>query len=681
MRGIVYTGEGVEVTDALEVRGPGPNEVQVRMPAAGVCHSDLSVIDGTIPFPAPAVLGHEGAGVVEAVGDEVRSVKPGDHVVIATLASCGACRACSTGHPTWCRSSLGQHLDAVHLQGGAGLQLRRRVGLRRGDGRQRGAGGAHPQGGAADVGLPHRLRRAHRRRRGAQPGQGAAGDTAAVFGVGGVGLNVIQGLRIAGATRIVAVDTVAAKEALGRQFGATHFVDAGAGDAAAAVRELVPADRESAAGALFPLGGVTWAFDCVGHPAVLRSALDCLDWGGNAVAIGIPPRGTEVAVDVNALAYVDRGLLGCRYGSARPHHDIPLMVDLYRSGLLHARRAGVADPPARALRRGGRRDACRAGGAGRAHVRLDTRHANVARGGGRGREGRAPGRGHRLAPVSPDPHHQQAPAAHLRPPHDRLGDRGGVSSGIDEIMLVTGGTHAGEFLRLLGNGHEFGIDRLSYAYQEQAGGIAEALGLAERFADGGPVLVMLADNVIERSIRPMVDAFRADPVGARILLSEVAEPEHLRHLGVPVFGDGRTGDRIEEKPEDPGLRLRRDRHLLLRRRRVRHHHDLVPSGRGELEITDVNNHYVGEGPDGLRRPRRVLGRRRRVDRGVLRRQRLRAAERRQHPRSRAARRADPGSVGGGSGRDLEPDPADALGDAGARRGRGWPGCRPPCPGR
>ena len=112
---------------------------------------------------------------------------------------------------------------------------------------------------------------------------------------------------------------MAAKEELGRQFGATHFVDASAGDAAAAVRALVPANRESAAGALFPLGGVTWAFDCVGHPAVLRSALDCLDWGGNAVAIGIPPRGTEVPVDVNALAYVDRGSarLPLRLGRAR----------------------------------------------------------------------------------------------------------------------------------------------------------------------------------------------------------------------------------------------------------------------------------------------------------------------------------------------------------------------------
>ena len=254
MRGIVYTGEGVEVTDALEVRGPGPNEVQVRMQAAGVCHSDLSVIDGTIPFPAPAVLGHEGAGIVEAVGDAVRSVKPGDHVVIATLASCGACRACSTGHPTWCKSSLGNISTPFTFKGEPAsnfaaasvfsevtvvsevqaVRIPKDIPL----------SSACLIGCGVLTGVGAVLNRAKVR----------PGDTAAVFGVGGVGLNVIQGLRIAGATRIVAVDTVAAKEELGRQFGATHFVDAGAGDAAAAVRELVPADRESAAGALFPLG-------------------------------------------------------------------------------------------------------------------------------------------------------------------------------------------------------------------------------------------------------------------------------------------------------------------------------------------------------------------------------------------------------------------------------------------
>ena len=161
----------------------------------------------------------------------------------------------------------------------------------------------------------------------------------------------------------------------------------------------------------------------------------------------------------------------------------------------------------------------------------------------------AGGTGSRLYPLT------RITNKHLLPIYDRpmiaWAIEAVVSSGIDEIMLVTGGTHAGEFLRLLGNGHEYGINQLSYAYQEQAGGIAEALGLAAHFAEGGPVLVMLADNVVERSIRPMVDAFRADPVGARILLSKVDEPEHLRHLGVPVFGDDGRVAHIDEKPEKP----------------------------------------------------------------------------------------------------------------------------------
>jgi glucose-1-phosphate thymidylyltransferase len=170
-----------------------------------------------------------------------------------------------------------------------------------------------------------------------------------------------------------------------------------------------------------------------------------------------------------------------------------------------------------------------------------------------------------------------------------------VNAGISELMIVTGGTHAGEFLRLLGNGHEFGIDRLSYGYQENPGGIAEALGLAERFADGEAALVMLADNVVERSIRPMVDAFRSDPTGARILLTEVDEPAHLRHLGVPALDESGKVRHIVEKPEDPpspfavtGIYCY-DAHVF----------DIIktlePSGRGELEITDVNNHYVSEG--------------------------------------------------------------------------------------
>jgi glucose-1-phosphate thymidylyltransferase len=170
-----------------------------------------------------------------------------------------------------------------------------------------------------------------------------------------------------------------------------------------------------------------------------------------------------------------------------------------------------------------------------------------------------------------------------------------VNAGIDQIMLVTGGTHAGEFLRLLGNGGRYGVSRLLYGYQDQAGGIAEALGEAENFVDGDPVLVMLADNVMERSIKPMVDAFRADPVGARILLTPVHEPEHLRHLGVPVLDEDGRVLRIEEKPEVPASNFGVTGIYGYDAGVFDVIRTLTPSGRGELEITDVNNHYVSEG--------------------------------------------------------------------------------------
>jgi glucose-1-phosphate thymidylyltransferase len=170
-----------------------------------------------------------------------------------------------------------------------------------------------------------------------------------------------------------------------------------------------------------------------------------------------------------------------------------------------------------------------------------------------------------------------------------------VKADVTEIMLVTGGTHAGEFLRLLGNGHEYGIDRLSYAYQEQAGGIAEALGLAERFVDSEQVVVMLADNVIEASLRSTVKAFEEQKRGARILLSEVGDPEHLRHLGVPELdGDG-TVRRILEKPETPPSPYAVTGIYFYDPDVFDVIGTLEPSGRGELEITDVNNWYVGQG--------------------------------------------------------------------------------------
>jgi len=169
-----------------------------------------------------------------------------------------------------------------------------------------------------------------------------------------------------------------------------------------------------------------------------------------------------------------------------------------------------------------------------------------------------------------------------------------VRAGIREIMVVTGGTHAGEFLRLLSNGDDHDVDLLCYAYQDRPGGIAEALGLTERFVGDDRVLVMLADNIFGKTIRPTVAAFMEQPKGARIVLSHVEEPAHLRHLGVPEIRDGKVV-RIVEKPVDPPSTYCVTGVYCYDPTVYSVISTLVPSGRGELEITDVNNHYVDAG--------------------------------------------------------------------------------------
>ncbi|MFL6269905.1 MAG: sugar phosphate nucleotidyltransferase [Actinomycetes bacterium] len=166
-----------------------------------------------------------------------------------------------------------------------------------------------------------------------------------------------------------------------------------------------------------------------------------------------------------------------------------------------------------------------------------------------------------------------------------------VGAGIDELMLVTGGTHAGEFFRLLGNGHEYGIDRLAYGYQEQAGGIAEALGLAERFVGGDKCCVMLADNIFEQSLRQIVENFERQERGGRIVLSEVEQQEHLRHLGVAAM-EGDRVTQIVEKPVTPPSNFAVTGVYFYDAQVWEMLPTLQPSGRGELEITDVNNWYV-----------------------------------------------------------------------------------------
>ena len=320
MRGIVFTGE-LEVHDDVEVRAPGDREVKVRIMRAGLCHSDVSVINGTIPFPPPVVLGHEGAGVVEEVGSAVTMVKPGDHVVLTTLGNCGQCEACDRGLPTHCRNAVG---------GGAGMG-RFTVGGK--DAFQFANTGVFSEytvvfetqcvvidkrvplesacliGCAVLTGTGAVLNRAK-----VQPG-----ESVAVIGAGGIGQSVIQGARLSSASRIVVIDANPNKEAAARQMGATDFIDAStAGDTVAALKDLLP-------------NGVDYAFECVGHPALIRQAVDMLDWGGSCVLLGVPKMGTEASFVVNTM-YNNKSILGCRYGAARPHYDIPLVVSFYLDG-------------------------------------------------------------------------------------------------------------------------------------------------------------------------------------------------------------------------------------------------------------------------------------------------------------------------------------------------------------
>ena len=201
----------------------------------------------------------------------------------------------------------------------------------------------------------------------------------------------------------------------------------------------------------------------------------------------------------------------------------------------------------------------------------------------------AGGKGTRLHPLT------RITNKHLLPIYDRpmvaYSVEALVKAGIDEIMLVTGGAHAGEFFRLLGDGSEYGVRRLLYGYQEREGGIAEALSIAGRFVGDDRAAVVLADNLFERSIRPAVESFAAQPRGARILLARVEDESHLRHLGVAEL-DGDRVARIVEKPEAPRSPYAVTGFYLYDASVFDVISRLKPSERGELEITDVNTWYV-----------------------------------------------------------------------------------------
>ncbi|WP_327429595.1 alcohol dehydrogenase catalytic domain-containing protein [Streptomyces sp. NBC_01236] len=315
MRGVIFDGERTQVVDDLEIRDPGPGEVLVAISAAGLCHSDLSVVDGTIPFPVPVVLGHEGAGVVEAVGVGVTHVQPGDHVSLSTLANCGACAECDRGRPTMCRKAIGMPQQPFARGGRPLYQFASNSAFAERTLVKAVQAVRIPQDipltSAALIGC------------GVLTGVGAVlnrarvdrGDNVLVIGTGGIGLNVIQGARLAGALTIVAVDSNPAKESVARQFGATHFLTS-----TEAVKDILPT-------------GAHHAFECVGRVELIRQAIDSLDRHGQAVLLGVPPATAEASFLVSSM-YLDKSILGCRYGSSRPQRDIALYAELYREGRL-----------------------------------------------------------------------------------------------------------------------------------------------------------------------------------------------------------------------------------------------------------------------------------------------------------------------------------------------------------
>jgi S-(hydroxymethyl)glutathione dehydrogenase/alcohol dehydrogenase len=312
------------VIEDIAIDKPAPREVLIRTGAVGVCHSDLHFINGTYTLPPPFVPGHEAAGVVEAVGSEVRGVKPGDHVVTCLSAFCGHCEHCLTGNMAICLSPETRRAPDVRGRlGTAEKPITQLVGL---------AAFAeqmlvHENALVAiDPEMP--LDRAALIGCAVVTGVGAVvhtshvrpGDTVAVVGCGGIGLAAINGAAIAGAGRIIAVDRLAEKLALAKAFGATDTVDASAGDPVEQVLELTG-------------GGVQHAIEAIGLKVTVEQTFRMIRRGGAATIIGMVPPNEFAEINVRDLLF-GRKLLGCYMGSNHFPVDMPRYVDFYKRGLL-----------------------------------------------------------------------------------------------------------------------------------------------------------------------------------------------------------------------------------------------------------------------------------------------------------------------------------------------------------
>jgi S-(hydroxymethyl)mycothiol dehydrogenase len=316
-------GEPVSIEE-FTIDDPGPNEVLVRILASGVCHTDLGVKSGTYgPDGFPFLLGHEGAGVIEAVGPGVTSHKPGDHVILAWRAPCGECRFCRAGKPNFCCASLNAE-KRMHTTDGK--LLNQVLGI--------GTFCTHTlvhakQAVPYDPALP--APQMSLIGCGVMTGVGAAlyaadvqpGTSAAVFGCGGVGDSVIAGAKIAGATTIIAVDLDPRKLEWAKEFGATHTVNPRDGDAVAQIKALTGGN------------GVNYSFEAVGIAQTWDQALWCRDLAGTCIMIGVPGPGPKLDLDLQRFFDLGGKVGVSWYGDCLPTRDFPMLAEWYRRGQLN----------------------------------------------------------------------------------------------------------------------------------------------------------------------------------------------------------------------------------------------------------------------------------------------------------------------------------------------------------
>jgi alcohol dehydrogenase len=334
-----YSGSRPLQLEELELGAPRAGEILVRIEAAGVCHSDLSVVDGSRVRPLPMALGHEAAGVVEEVGVGVRDVEPGDHVVLCFVPSCGVCAECSSGRPALCAPAA-----AVN---GAGALLHGPPLLRDAKGKvvqhHLGVSGFAQRAVVAresavvvpkDVPLPTAALFGCAVLTGAGAVFNTAsvrpGQSVAVFGLGGVGLASVMAAAVANAGCIIAVDPVESKRKLALELGATAA--------------FAPAEAEQAIKDL-TLGGAEVTFEAAGVPAVLEAAFRAARRGGTTVAIGLPHPARMLSLQALAFAGLGQSLLGCYMGSSAPQRDIPRYIGLWKAGRMPVDRLQSASMP------------------------------------------------------------------------------------------------------------------------------------------------------------------------------------------------------------------------------------------------------------------------------------------------------------------------------------------------